>query len=255
MIIDTHAHLMSKDYNGELDQILNNAKKVSVERVINIGFDLESSIQAIEIANKYPQCYSAIGIHPYDSAQFSDKLIDEWGSKIINNKKIVAIGECGLDYFKCDVSVDLQKHVFREQIKIAQKASLPIIVHNRDADNDTLEILDEFEGLKVVFHCFGSDLNFAKKLWDRGFYTSFTGIITFPKADNIREVVKNVPLDRFMVETDCPWLAPQDVRGQRCEPAFVVSIVKKIAEIRGMSFSDIEEISTKNAFSFFSRMN
>ena len=254
MFIDTHAHLMAKDYEGEIDLVLQRAKEAGVGRIVNIAFDLRSSGEALELANKYPECFASIGIHPYDSAVFFDGLVGEWGRLIFENPKIVAIGEIGLDYFKCDVSVDLQKKVFREQIKIAKTNSLPIIVHNRDADEDTLGILDEFEGLKVVFHCYSSSLEFAKKLWDRGFYTSFTGNITFPKADNIREVALNCPIDKFMIETDCPWLAPQEVRGQRCEPAFVVSVAKKIAEVRGLLLSDVEKISTENAFRFFERL-
>lgn len=254
MFIDTHAHLMDKVYEGDFVEVLERADKVGVGRIINIGYDLKSSELAVQIAGKYSQCFAALGVHPSESAKFFDGLVGEWGDKISENNKIVAIGEIGLDYHNCDVPKDLQKKVFREQIKIAQANSLPIIIHNREADDETLEILDEFENLQLVFHCFGSNLEFAKKLWERGFYTSFTGIITFPNAANIREVAENVPLDKFMIETDCPWLAPQEFRGQRCEPAHVVSVAKKIAEIRGMGIHEIEKVSTDNALRFFDRL-
>ncbi len=251
MFIDTHAHLMSEDYKDEISEILERAKSLGVERIINIGFDPESSREAVKMAHKYPQCFASLGIHPYDSEKLNADVVGEFEKLISENPKIVAIGEIGLDYFKCDVSKEVQKNAFREQIKIAKRTSLPIIVHSRDADDDTLSVLDEFSDLRVVFHCFSGNLDFARKIWDRGFYTSFTGNITYPKADNIREVAKNVPIDKFMIETDCPWLAPQDVRGQRCEPAHVVSVAKKIAEIRGVGLSEVEKISTENAYNFF----
>lgn len=242
---------MSEDFKGELDEILKRAKNAGVENIINIGFDPKSSREAVELSLKYPECFASLGVHPYDSEKLNSDVVGEFERLISENSKILAIGEVGLDYFKCDVPVELQKNAFREQIKLASRISLPIIVHSRDADDDTLSVLDEFSGLKVVFHCFSSNLEFAKKLWDRGFYTSFTGNITYPKAENIREVAKNVPLNRFMIETDCPWLAPQEVRGQRCEPANVLAVAKQIAEVRGVPISEIEKISTENAFTFF----
>lgn len=251
MFIDTHAHLMSEDYKGELTEILERAGISGVERIINIGFDPKSSREASEMAIKYPQCFASLGVHPYDSEKLNADVVGEFERLISENRKIVAIGEVGLDYFKCDVPKELQKKVFREQIKLAISTSLPIIVHSRDADEDSLAVLDEFSGIRVVFHCFSGNLDFAKKIWERGFYTSFTGNITYPKAENIREVALNCPLDKFMVETDCPWLAPQEVRGQRCEPAFVVSVAKKIAEIRGIPLFEVERISTENAYNFF----
>ncbi len=242
---------MSEDYKGEVDDVLQRAENSGVERIINIGFDPESSREAVKMALKYPQCFASLGIHPYDSEKLKADVVGEFERLISENSKILAIGEIGLDYFKCDVPKDLQKIAFREQIKIAKRTSLPIIVHSRDADADTLSVLDEFSDLRVVFHCFSGKLDFARKIWDRGFYTSFTGNITYPKADNIREVAKNSPIDRFMIETDCPWLAPQEVRGQRCEPAHVVSVAKKIAEMREVPLSEIEKVSTENAYTFF----
>ncbi|MEK7547979.1 MAG: TatD family hydrolase, partial [Patescibacteria group bacterium] len=164
---------------------------------------------------------------------------------------IVAIGEIGLDYFKAKISHDEQKEAFRKQLQLAVKVGLPVIVHNREADEECLEILLEFAGDDVVFHCFGSNLEFARKVWSAGFMTSFTGIITYPNAVGLREVVKEVPMDKFMVETDCPYLAPQAYRGKRNEPAYVTEVAKMIAEVKGISVEEVGKVAVENSKRFF----
>ncbi len=260
MIIDTHAHLMFDEYEGQIPQMIERAQANDVNKIVNIGCNIKSSQQAIDLLSEWEGFYATVGIHPYDADQVTDELLIEWKSLIETEDRVVGIGECGLDYFKAKVPHDLQKSAFIMQLNLAQQTGLPLIIHNRDADDDCLAILDEFNDIdrpdraKVVFHCFGSDLDFAKEIWLRGYYTSFTGIITYPNAADLREVVKNMPLDKFMVETDCPYLAPQDYRGERNEPSFVVKNLEKIAEIRDIDLAELTDIVLDNTYRFFDRI-
>jgi len=251
MIIDTHAHLMFSEFDGEVDAVIERANEAGVKRIINIGCGIDSSAKAIDMSGIYDCLFATVGLHPYDSADCSDELMGEWEKVISQNKKIVAVGEIGLDYFKAKAPKDVQAKAFRMQLDLAVKTGLPVVVHNRCSDEDCFNILSEYQNLRVVFHCYGSDLDFAKKVWDAGYITSFTGIITYPNAENLREVVEAAPLNSFMVETDCPYLAPQKNRGKRNEPSFVVDVVEEIARIKGLSVEDIERISTENAQRFF----
>lgn len=254
-MIDTHAHLMFPEFKDDIVNVLKRAKDAGISKIINVGCDLKSCKSSVEMGAKYPELFGTLGMHPYEAQFVNDSLMNEWRKLILENKKIVAIGECGLDYFKAKVEKEIQKKAFILQIKLAKEFDLPIIVHNRDADIDCLEILDEeFADLKkvpVVFHCYGSDLEFARRLWDRGIYTSFTGIITYPNARELREVAREVPMDLFMVETDCPYLAPQSYRGKRNESSYVLEVVREIARVKGISFKEVEKISTLNAEKFF----
>ncbi len=260
-LIDTHAHLMFDEFKNDIENVLKRAKDAGVGKIINIGCDVKSSISAHEMSLKYEEFYATLGLHPYDALYASDELMTEWEKLISENKKIVAIGECGLDYFKSTVPREDQKKGFKMQLKLAQKCGLPVVIHNREADDDTFNILKAFDGkdgeepLAIVFHCYGSDVNFAKELWKKGYMTSFTGIITYPNAMSLRDVVKECPIDRFMVETDCPYLAPQKYRGKQNEPSYVIEVVEKIAEIKGLSVAEVERISTENAMKFFFKRN
>jgi len=281
MLIDTHAHLMFKEFDGDFEDVLSKAKEAGVVKIIDIGCDLKSSEDAISLSGKYENLYATVGLHPYDAALATEELMEGWEKIILENKKIVAVGECGLDYFKAQVPKEIQKNAFRLQIDLAKKASVPLIVHCRDAYEDTLEILDEefgwngencdaglsvlsvdesvkSDGLigggyfgRIVFHCYSGTLEFAEKLWKRGIITSFTGIVTYPNAKDLHEVVKNVPMNLFMVETDCPYLAPQKYRGERNEPAYVVEVAKKIAELKDLPFEEVMKISYENSLEFF----
>lgn len=261
MIIDTHAHLNFKQFRGEVNAVLERARAAGVEKIVNVGCDVKSSRRAHEMSLKYDGLFATLGLHPYDALEATPELMEEWERLISENEKIVAIGECGLDYFKARVSREDQKKAFRMQLELARRVGLPVVVHNRDADEDSLEILKEFDGsdgkrrVEAVFHCYGSNVEFARKLWYQGYMTSFTGVITYPKAVEIVAVAGEVPMDMFMVETDCPYLAPQKFRGERNEPAYVVEVVKKIAELRRISVEEVARISTENALEFFFRMN
>jgi len=260
MIIDTHAHLNFVDFKEDLPEVLRRARENSVLKIINIGCNIKTSEEVVDFANEYEEFYAAVGVHPYDAPQVSDELFVKWANLIENNPKIVAIGECGLDYFKSKVPKEIQKEAFKRQILFAQKMGLPLIVHNREADRDCFDILKEFNSsqnpdrVKVVFHCYGSDLAFAKELWLEGYYTSFTGIVTFPSAKNLHDVVLEVPLDKFMVETDAPYLAPQSHRGDRNESFYVLDVLKEVSKLKGVDFEKIKECAYNNSLIFFDRI-
>ncbi len=262
MIIDTHAHLMFPEFKDDLSEVLAAARAAGVEKIVNVGCSKEASKQAYEMLSKYDGLYASLGLHPYDVLDLNDELLDEWAGWIAKDKRIVAIGEIGLDYYVrpgdrpdnspiLAVPKEKQKEGFIKQLEFAVWVNLPVIVHNREADEDTFEILREFPKARCVFHCFGSNLEFARKVWAAGFMTSFTGIVTYPNAKNVREVVKEVPMDKFMVETDCPYLAPQAYRGKRNEPAYVIEVAKMIAEVKGISVEEVERVSVENSKRFF----
>lgn len=254
MLIDTHAHVMDSQFDEDRIEVLKRAKESGVSRIINVGCGLDFSKKSIEMAREYDFLYATLGLHPYDAADLAEELMKSWEVMIAENPKIVAVGETGLDYVKTKVDSEIQKRSFRAHLKLARDTGVPVIVHNRAADLDVLAILKEFPDVPAVFHCYGSDLNFAKKIWSAGYITSFTGIITFPNAEELREVVKALPLDKFFLETDCPYLAPQAYRGQRNEPSYVVEVAKKVAELKGLTFEEVAVASTKNAEMFFTRI-
>ena len=256
MIIDTHAHLMFDQFKGKEADVLKRAYGAGVGKIINVGCSLKASKQAYEMLAKYDgvggvSLYASLGLHPYDVLDLSDELLDEWAEWIAKEKRIVAIGEIGLDYFKATVPKEKQKEAFIKQLEFAVRVGLPVIIHNREADDDTFEILREFPKARCVFHCYGSNLKFAQKLWAAGYMTSFTGVITYPKADSLREVVAACPDGMFMVETDCPFLAPQKVRGSVNEPAYVVEVLEAVAKIRGKDLKEIEGLQERNAKEFY----
>ncbi len=280
MIIDTHAHLQFPEFNSDIEDVLKRAAEKGVGKIINVGCNLDACSRGLTLIDLYDstglangqkgsmetsgvELFATLGLHPYDAEVLTDDLLKNWEEEIKKyGKKIVAIGEIGLDYFKAQVSHEIQQDAFKRQIEFAQKMNLPIVVHNREADEDTLRILKKSgfgktenvgdnEG-KVVFHCYGSSLNFAREVWKEGFYTSFTGVITYPNAGGLREVVAECPADKWMVETDCPYLAPQGMRGQRNEPSYVKEVLEKVAEVKGLRLEDAEKLQEENAVNFYS---
>lgn len=257
---------MFKQFDGEVPEVLKRAGEAGVGKIINVGCSVESSAQACEMvstgaevsggtpaASAGVELFASLGLHPYDVLDLSDDLLDKW-EKLINGpsgKKIVAVGEIGLDYFKSKVPKEDQKIGFRRQLQFAEKVGLPVIVHNREADEDTFGILREYPKVRAVFHCYGSSLEFARKIWDYGYYTSFTGVVTYPGASVLREVVAEAPDWTIMVETDCPFLAPQVHRGLTNEPAFVLDVVREIAKVRGVGFKEIEKTQERSVKEFY----
>ncbi len=255
MLIDSHAHLSFDSFKPEeIDAVLARAKENGVEALINIGGGegVEGNVRAVELAARYPEIFATVGIHPHDASLVTDEVIEKL-RQLIPNSKVVAIGEVGLDYHYNHSDPVIQRQVFRQMIQLAKEVHLPLVLHVRDAYDDLFQILKEEDGFQVggVVHCFSGDLDFAKKMIAEGFKISFSGIITFKKSEALREVVKKIPTEFLMVETDCPYLAPEPFRGKRNEPAFVRYTAQKIAEIRGLTLEDVARTTTLNSRRLF----
>ncbi len=251
MFIDTHAHLNFEKFKDDYKEVINRAFKADVRAIINVGSNLETSKKAIEIADEYPSgLYVSIGLHPIHVKEEDFEILEY--EKLVKNPKVVAVGETGLDYYYDRQSAEAQKELFRKHLNLAQKFVKPLILHSRDASDDVLSVLmEEKNDLMGIMHCFQGNWNFAKVILDLGLYISFTGLITFSKNSETMEVIENVPLDRLMIETDCPYMSPEPYRGRRNEPAFVVEIAKKIAEIKKLSLLKVAEQTSKNAEKLF----
>lgn len=249
MCIDTHAHLTFPEFKEDLPEVIKRAKESGLEAIINVALNDEAIKQSLEIAAAYPgYIYNAAGLHPHEASLWRESDYQKFKELAVKHK-FVAIGEIGLDYHYKLSPVDEQKHVFRKFLQLAQELDLPAIIHSREAAQDTIDILqEENKGkLKGVLHCFAGEMELGKAALEMGLYISYTGNITFPKAENLRATVKQIPLERLLIETDCPFLAPQAFRGKRNEPAYVVKVAEKIAEIKGLTVEEVARETTKNA--------
>jgi len=250
-IIDTHAHLNFPDYGEDFDDVLMRAQEAGVEYIINVGVDVESSKISIELANHHKQIYASVGIHPNEASNVSEEDVSQLGF-LAKQNKVVAIGETGLDYYRDRSKKDHQKRLFLQHIELALREKLPVIVHNRDASEDCLEVLRPYKDkVKGVIHCFSGSEENAKEFLDLGFHISFAGPVTFPKATTLREVVKAVPVEKLLLETDCPFLSPQPKRGKRNEPSYLKHTIPVFAELHKLSIEDIKRITTLNAKNLF----
>ncbi|HGJ66371.1 TPA: TatD family deoxyribonuclease [bacterium] len=251
MLIDTHAHLQMKDFKSDLDNVLRRAKDAGVDYIINSSFDIPSSQDAVKLAEKYDNLYASVGIHPHDAKALDDKAYQVL-QELAKHPKVIAIGEIGLDYYRDLSPRSLQKEAFEKQMALAHEVGLPIIIHNRDSHEDMLTILRQnLNGLGGVMHCFSGDQDFADACLALGLYISFAGPVTYPNAPILRKIASDIQSDRFFVETDCPYLAPQIMRGKRNEPAYVKAVAQKIAEVRRTTLPEIGKISTDNAKRLF----
>jgi TatD DNase family protein len=252
MLIDTHAHLEMREFKDDLDDVIRRAREAGVEHIITIGTTMESSRDAVLLADKYDFIYAAIGIHPHEVKDILHPAY-EMIRHLAQHKKVVAYGEIGLDYHYEHSPRSDQKRKFRDMLREARELDLPVIIHDRDAHEDTLQILSEewSPDLGGVMHCFSGDLGMAKKLIDMGFSLSVAGPVTFPKAEALREVVRQIPIEHLLIETDAPYLAPQPVRGKRNEPAFVRYTAEALAKIKGLSYDDVARITGFNAMQLF----
>ncbi|MGG1249003.1 TatD family hydrolase [Bacillus spizizenii] len=252
MLFDTHAHLNAEQYDTDLEEVIERAKAEKVERIVVVGFDRPTIIRAMEMIEQYDFMYAAIGWHPVDAIDMTEEDL-EWIRELSAHEKVVAIGEMGLDYHWDKSPKDVQKEVFRKQIALAKEVNLPIIIHNRDATEDVVTILKE-EGAEAVggiMHCFTGSAEVARECMKMNFYLSFGGPVTFKNAKKPKEVVKEIPNDRLLIETDCPFLTPHPFRGKRNEPSYVKYVAEQIAELKGMTFEEIASVTTENAKRLF----
>ncbi|MCP4264333.1 MAG: YchF/TatD family DNA exonuclease [Candidatus Brocadiaceae bacterium] len=251
MIIDTHAHLDFPDFKNDIDDVIKRAGEVGVEYIINVGTSLNTSIESIELSRKYEQIFVSIGIHPNATSTVTD---DDWVQleALTGQDKVVAIGETGLDYYRDRSKHEDQKRLFRQHLNLAVKHDLPVIIHNREASEDCLEIVREYKGrVKGVIHCFAGTREVAKEFLGLGFHISFAGPVTYPKADNLREALKAVPVEKLLLETDCPFLAPQKKRGKRNEPSYLQYTIPVLAELYKLTVDDIQRITSLSARNLF----
>lgn len=248
MFIDTHAHLSMGKLKGKEKETVQNALNANIWIIIDVGADMESSLTAFENSKTFENVYFSAGIHPSESWKNIDWDIIE---KLIQNDKCVAIGECGFDFYYDWYNEQKQEEVFIKQIELSKKYDLPLIIHTRDAGDKTLSMLKKYEVTNFVIHCFTETQKFAEEVLKLWWILSFTGIITYNKTEEIQNVVKTTPLEKIMIETDCPYLAPKSVRGSVNEPKNIPEIALKVSEIKDILLNEVEESTTQNAKTFF----
>lgn len=252
MLFDTHTHLNAYQFNDDLDEVINRAKENGVTNMVVVGFDRPTIEKAMELIDKYPHIYGCIGWHPVDAIDCTEQDL-KWIEELSQHPKVVALGEMGLDYHWDKSPKDVQKELFRKQIRLAKKLKMPIVIHNREATEDIVTILKEEKAEEVggIMHCFSGSMETAMECIKMNFYISLGGPVTFKNAKKPKEVAKEVPLNRLLIETDCPYLTPHPYRGKRNEPAYVKLVAEEIASIKGISFEELAEITTENAKTVF----
>ena len=249
MLIDTHCHLFFDELKEDLSSVLKRAADLGVTKFICVGTNIEDSKESYNLALDYENIFSTAGVHPHDTEEVAENYIDELYN-LLKNKKVVAVGEIGLDYFKELSDISVQKKIFAEQLELAQKINKPIVFHNRDSDDDIINTLSEFPNVYGVAHCFSSTYDVAKKLIDMGFYISFSGNLTF-KNSHLPDVAKRLPIDRLLVETDSPFLSPVPHRGKTNEPGRARFVADLLARLHNLSINEVAQITTTNAKDIF----
>ncbi|MCF6411934.1 TatD family hydrolase [Pseudalkalibacillus salsuginis] len=252
MLFDTHAHLNAVQFDEDREEVIQRALDEGVSHIVVVGFDRETIKGALDLAEGYDFIYAAVGWHPVDAIDMAEQDL-KWIEELASHPKVVALGEMGLDYHWDKSPKDIQMEVFRKQIRLAKKVDLPIVIHNREATEDVVRILEEENAEEVggIMHCYSGSLEIAKKCMDMNFYISFGGPVTFKNAKKPKEVAAEIPMDRILIETDCPFLSPHPLRGKRNESSYVKYIAAQIAELKGMSVEEIAEKTSDNAFRLF----
>lgn len=256
MFIDSHAHIDGPEFDADREEMLERARSAGVSTILNVGTgDPHSGTfeRAVELGNKHSFVYTAIGVHPHDARLYDDRA-EEKIKTLVQNEKVLAWGEIGLDFHYDNSPRDVQVEVFKRQLRAARKCELPVVIHTREAEAETIEILkSEYDGAerRGVFHCFSGSMGLARRAIELGFMISFSGIVTFKKADELRQVASEVPLDRLLIETDCPFLTPVPYRGKRNEPAFVIEVARALAALRGIELEEMGRITGENFRRFF----
>lgn len=242
-LIDSHCHIDNEKFDEDRDEVLERIKE-NLEFAVNIGYDLNSSKKSIELSEKYDFIYAVVGVHPTDITGYNDEL-EEKIEELAGNPKVLAVGEIGLDYHWMTEPKEKQQEVFRKQIEIARRVGKPIVVHTREATRDTLDILKEYPDVRGILHCYPGSFESAEEIMDN-YYFGVGGVLTFKNSKKLKETVEKLPMDRIIVETDCPYLTPEPYRGKRNEPIYVEYVAQKIAEIKGISYEEVVRISNEN---------
>lgn len=251
MYFDSHSHMDDRRFDGDREEIINDLLNHDVGLLMNVGCDLESSERSVALAEQYPFIYAAVGSHPDDADHVNGKLLDRY-RRLAEHEKVRAIGEIGLDYHYEDVPRAQQIIAFEQQLELAEALKLPVIVHEREAHGDAMEIVKRHPDARGVFHCFSGSKELALWLVERGWYIGFTGVVTFKNARRAVEAVQALPIERILIETDCPYMAPEPYRGRRNDSRYVPLVAAKIAEIKGISPEEAGNITTENAKRLFS---
>jgi len=247
MLFDTHAHMDDRAFDQDRDALLSGLAQQQVGYVMNPGCSLESSRNAVALAQKYPFVYAAVGSHPDAADEVNDDVLEEYRKLCKLESKIRAIGEIGIDYHYEDIPRQLQLEAFRKQMALARELGLPAIVHERDAHEDGMAVVREFPEVTGVFHCYSGSAEMAKQLVSLGWYIGFTGVLTFKNARKAVETAAAIPLERIVLETDCPYMAPEPFRGRRNHPGYLYRMAEALAQIRGVTVEQIHQITTQNA--------
>ena len=250
MLIDSHAHLEMKEFDSDRPDVMERARLAGVDGIVTVGTNLRLSRRALSIARQYENVYASVGIHPHDVAKADKKMFDEL-KLLAEDPKVVAYGEIGLDYFRNISPREKQTEMFGCQLALALELKLPVIIHDRDAHEETLRMVKASGVRQGVFHCFSGDYIMAKQCIDLGFYVSVPGVVTFDKSTVLHEVVRHVPLDNILLETDCPYLAPVPFRGKRNEPSFIIHTAKKVAAIKGVDWEEVALTAARNTRNLF----
>ena len=246
MIFDTHAHLDDRAFDADRTQLLDRLPEEGIALVMNPGCSLASSREAVRLANQYDYLFAAVGSHPDAADEVNEETLRQYHRLCTDNPKVKAIGEIGLDYHYEDIPRDIQKLAFRAQMDLARELDLPVIVHEREAHEDGMKIAAEFPTVTGVFHCYSGSLEMARWLIERGWYIGFGGVLTFKNARKALEVASNIPLERIVLETDCPYMAPEPYRGKRNDPGKLYRVAEKLAELRGLTVEEVQAVTLEN---------
>lgn len=242
-LIDSHAHLDNDQFDEDRTEVLERISE-QLEFAVNIGYDIQSSRKSVEYAHKYDFIYAVVGVHPIDIEGYSDEVEKEL-EELAKDPKVLAIGEIGLDYHWMTQPKEVQQKFFRKQMELARRMGKPVVIHSRDAMEDTLKILNEFPDVGGIFHCYPGSVESAKEVLDR-YYLGIGGVLTFKNAKSLVKVVENIPLDKLILETDCPYMAPTPNRGKRNEPVYVQYVAEKIAQLKGITFEEVARATNEN---------
>ena len=246
MLFDTHAHLNDPAFDPDREELMASLAHKGIGLVMNAGCSLQSSKDIIAMAERYPWLYASVGSHPDSANEVNEGVIEEYRA-LCRHEKVKAIGEIGLDYYYEDIPREIQKQAFRMQMQLAKELNLPVIIHEREAHDDGMRIVKEFPEVTGVFHCYSGSAEMARQLVNLGWYIGFTGVLTFKNARKAVETAASIPLDRIVIETDCPFMAPEPYRGKRNDPGYLPRMAEKLAEIRGISPEEAAQLTTENA--------